>query len=442
MVDRSDPPGRAVTVLGSTPPPMPTRHPLVAVAEDLETLLGEVGQSPAWTLSPGDLRDLLPRLTRVRARVAEVELRVAREADRASVGDDVGATNTPAWCAHATGQRVPTAHGLTRLAARLEDPTHQATRDALAAGLVNLDQARVILEAVEALPADDLGATLVADAEAHLVGLADLDGDLRLDPKALRIAGAKVLEVLAPDLAEEHERQALDAAERRAAATASLTMRPDGHGSMIGKFKIPTLHGQILAKHLNALAAPRHQRSTDSPAGATGEPVTRPLRWGHAFMEYLETRHAAGTPKAGGVAATVVVTMTLESLLGAETAATLDTGDRITAAEARRLACEAGIIPAVLNSRSQILDLGRKTRFHTEPQRIALMLRDGGCAILGCDWPPGMCHAHHPTPWSKGGSTSVDNGILLCPRHHTLAHDHRYQLKTDKHGKVTFSRRT
>lgn len=430
-----------MTVLGSTPPPMPTRHPLVAFAEDLEALLGEVVQSPAWTLSPGDLRDLLPRLTRLRARLVEVELRVAREADRASVGDDVGATNTPAWWAHVTGQRVPAAHGLTRLAESLDDPAHQATRDALAAGRVNLDQARVILDAVEALPVDDLGPALVADAEAHLVGLADLDGALRLDPKALRIAGAKVLEVLAPDLAEEHERRALDAAERRAAATASFTMRPDGHGSMIGKFKIPTLHGQILAKHLNALTAPRHQRST-GPSAAPGERVTRPLRWGHAFMEYLETRDAAGTPKAGGVAATVVVTMTLESLLGAETAATLDTGDRITASEARRLACEAGIIPAVLGSRSQVLDLGRKTRFHAEPQRLALMLRDQGCATVGCDWPPGMCHAHHPTPWSKGGGTSVENGILLCPRHHALAHDHRYQLKTDKHGKVTFSRRT
>jgi len=32
--------------------------------------------------------------------------------------------------------------------------------------------------------------------------------------------------------------------------------------------------------------------------------------------------------------------------------------------------------------------------------------------------------------------------VMLCPRHHTLAHDCRYQLKTDKRGKVTFSRRT
>ena len=142
------------------------------------------------------------------------------------------------------------------------------------------------------------------------------------------------------------------------------------------------------------------------------------------------------------VAATVVVTMTLEALLGVEQAATLDTGERITAGEGRRLACEAGIISAVLGGPSEVLDLGRKSRFHTEPQRLALMLRDQGCATTGCDWPPAMCHAHHTTPWSHGGNTTVHDAVLLCPRHHTLAHDNRYQHKTDKHGHVTFTRRT
>ena len=266
-----------------------------------------------------------------------------------------------------------------------------------------------------------------------------------MDPRALRIAGRKVLEVLAPDLADAHEQALLEAEERQAAATASFSMRPDGHGSMVGRFKIPVLAAEILAKHLNAIAAPRHQRATGQKKPdehATDVPVARPLRWGQAFTEYLETRGKSGTPTAGGVAATVVVTMTLDALLGAEQAATLDTGERITAGEARRLACEAGIIPAVLGGPSQVLVLGRKTRFHSEPQRIALGLQHRGCATTGCDWPPAMCHIHHKTPWSRGGKTSVTNGIPLCPRHHTLAHDNRYQLKTDKHGHVTFSRRT
>jgi len=424
---------------------VPGVHPLVRFADALESLLDESSDTAAWTMTPGELQAVLPRLTRAASRLAEVELRVLREADRASVGDDVGATSTPHWWAHTTGQPIPAARATARLAEQL-DGGHQPLRTALATGRVNVAQARAVLAAVTELP-DDLGPSLMAAAEVHLVGLADLDGDLRLDPKALRVAGRKILEVVAPEIAEAHEQRLLEAEEHQAAASAYVTMHPDGHGSVLGRFKIPVAHGAILGKHLAAIAAPRHQAAAGDIA-AEGAKVARPLRLGAALCEYLETRDATcgGTPRAGGVAATVVVTMTLEQLLGglagSEKAAVLDTGELISAATARRLGCEAGIIPAVLGSRSQTLDLGRKTRFHTEPQRIAMMLRDGGCTAAGCDWPPGMCHAHHKTPWSRGGNTSVADGILLCPRHHTLAHDSRFQMKTDKHGKVTFSRRT
>ena len=413
------------------------------LADALESALDDATGAGAWTMTPGELQAVLPRLTRARSRLVAAELRVLREADRHCVGEDLGASDTPAWWAHVTGQRIPAARAAVALAERL-DIDHEPIRRALGSGRVNTEQARVIVHAVEELPAD-LGAELLTDAEEHLVGLGDLDGETRLDPKALRIAGRKVLEVLAPDIAEAHEAQVLEGEEQQAAATASFTMRPDGHGSVVGRFKIPQLHGAILAKHLNAIAAPRHRRATGAEPGAR---AARPVRWGHAFMEYLETRDATcdGSPKAGGVAATIVVTMTMENLLGArpgsERAALLDTGEPISASEARRLACEAGIIPAVLGSRSQPLDVGRKNRYFTEPQRTALLLRDRGCAAAGCDWPPGMTHAHHLDPWSRGGKTAIDNGILLCPRHHTIAHDARFQLKRDKNGTVSFTRRT
>jgi hypothetical protein len=429
---------------------VPGVHPLVRFVAALESQLDEVADAAAWTMTPAELEAVLPRLTRAAARLAEIELRVLGAADRNDVGDDVGATSTPHWWAVATGQPIPAARAAAVLAEQLESG-HETTRTALAAGRVNLAQARVLLAAVAELP-DDLEPSLKADAEAHLVGLADLDGELRLDPRALRVAGRKILEVVAPEVAEAHEQRLLEAEEHQAAASAYLTMRPDGHGSVLGRFKIPVLHGAILTKHLAAIAAPRHQAATGPVTGTKGARVARPLRLGAALCEYLETRDAAcgGIPKAGGVAAAVVVTMTLEQLLGglagsprgSERAAVLDTGELVSAATARRLGCEAGIIPAVRGSRSQPLDLGRKARFHNETQRVAMMLRDGGCAVLGCDWPPGMCHAHHKTPWSRGGNTSLDDGVLLCPRHHTLAHDTRYQMKTDRHGKVTFSRRT
>jgi len=195
----------------------------------------------------------------------------------------------------------------------------------------------------------------------------------------------------------------------------------------------------MLRKALAALAAPKHVAATDDSAG---EPRSGPERMGRAFCEYVERYPSGRLPAAGGVNASVVVTLDLSTLLGGLRAASLDTGERISAGLARRLACEAGLIPAVLGGRSQVLDLGRRQRFHTESQRIALGLEQGGCTATGCDWPPGRCHAHHDIAWSKGGPTSVADGRLLCPRHHARAHDPTYTVTQVPGGKIAFTRRT
>ncbi|MGI9157527.1 MAG: DUF222 domain-containing protein [Marmoricola sp.] len=163
---------------------------------------------------------------------------------------------------------------------------------------------------------------------------------------------------------------------------------------------------------------------------------------GQAFAEYVERYPTDKLPNAGGVAATVVVTMDLDTLLGGLKSATTDMDADLSASEARRLACEAGIIPVVLGGQSQVLDVGRRARFHPGSHRVAMGVRDKGCTTVGCDWPPGMCHAHHNKEWHKGGHTSVNNGRLLCPRHHAYAHDPEYEMNDAGNGKVTFHRRT
>ena len=166
-----------------------------------------------------------------------------------------------------------------------------------------------------------------------------------------------------------------------------------------------------------------------------------PAGLGHAFCEYVERYPTDRLPQAGGVNATVVVRMTMESLLGdSEQPATLDTGHLITAGQARRLACEAGLIPMVLGRKSQVLDVGREGRL-TKPQRVVLDERDKTCTAVGCDWPAWMCHAHHDIHWSRGGKTDIDNGRLLRPRHHADAHSPTYEMNKTKHGRVTFTRR-
>ncbi len=139
-------------------------------------------------------------------------------------------------------------------------------------------------------------------------------------------------------------------------------------------------------------------------------------------MDLIEHLPREILPSSGGVAATIVVTMRLDQLLDGLGAATLDTGGVVSAAQARRLACEAGIIPMVLGGDSEPLDVGREQRLHTKPMRQAMAVRDGGCVIDGCGRPAAFCEAHHPISWEDGGDTSLENGALLCPYHHHLAH--------------------
>jgi len=99
--------------------------------------------------------------------------------------------------------------------------------------------------------------------------------------------------------------------------------------------------------------------------------------------------------------------MTLQTLLGGLAPATLDTGRLTSAGEARRLASQCGVIPAVLGSRSEVLDLGRTVRLHTPAQRTALRIRHKTCTAEGCTVPAAWCHAHHKTPRSRGGKTTL-----------------------------------
>ena len=88
----------------------------------------------------------------------------------------------------------------------------------------------------------------------------------------------------------------------------------------------------------------------------------------------------------------------------------------------RRIACDALIIPVVLGTDSEVLDIGRAKRLFTPGILRAMWLRDRGCTIAGCTAPPFWADAHHIIHWVDGGDTSLFNGALLCGRHHSIAH--------------------
>ncbi|WP_202875647.1 HNH endonuclease signature motif containing protein [Kribbella speibonae] len=112
-------------------------------------------------------------------------------------------------------------------------------------------------------------------------------------------------------------------------------------------------------------------------------------------------------------------------------------GDVLSAAAIRRLACDAKIIPLVLGSNSEPLDVGRSVRLVTRSMRRALNARDKGCVVCGA--PPVICDAHHLQSWIDGGVTAIHNLALLCRRHHTALHDGHWTI-TITNGKVHVSR--
>ncbi len=409
----------------------PIRVGLSRIADELKT----VRDQPAWSMDPAETREALVEATRLDAQVVR-----ARGPARRPRPDRRGRGRL--GC-HVDGELVGARHpadpgqlrtGRPGSRPRWASEVFEPVRVALAEGRLLVDQAQVIIAAVQALP-EDVDAAIRDDALATLIGYA-----VHHDAKALRILGRRILDVVAPEVGEAHEVKVLEREEREAEAAAVFRMHEDGHGKAHGRFTIPAHVAAQLRQLLLAIAAPKHRASVDGRAPAPGRLSAR--RLGEAFCELVMGYPTAHAPQAGGTSATVVVTMTLETLMGGLKAAQLDTGHRISPGLARRLACRAGIIPAVLGGQSQVLDLGRRTRFHTEPQRIALAIEQGGCTAEGCDWPPGMCHAHHDKPWSSGGDTSVKNGRLLCPRHHTRAHDPTYTTTTITGGKVRFHRRT
>ena len=147
-------------------------------------------------------------------------------------------------------------------------------------------------------------------------------------------------------------------------------------------------------------------------------------------------------PTSGGMNATVTVTMTLETLLGGLSTATMDTGTDLSPGEARRMACAAGIIPVVLGGKSEVLDQGRKRRLFTKPQRHAMAIRQSfRCAAEGCTRPTAWCDAHHLVPWSRGGRTNLGDGVLICARHHTLAHHPDYHVTRQPGPRITITRK-
>ena len=359
--------------------------------------------------------------SRPSAQVAEVDRAIRRlesfkfklvaAADSAGVAKDAGFTGADAWLAKTTTVSRADAARQVALASEL-DSGHDATAEALDAGLVSPEHAAVIVRATGQLP-DGVTAEQRQTVEASLVEKA-----ARFSPDQLRRLARRAIEAVEPDqkIVDAHENELIRSEEQAARAKCSLTLHDNGDGTTTGHFTVPALAAAMLGKVIDAMTAPRRMR--EPAASGLGEAAQdRSFDWRHrrglAFAELLQhlpTDHLH--PK---TAATVVVTIDHTVLAGAMKAAHLDTTSTLSAGEARRLACTAGILPAVLGTKSVALDLGRESRLFSESQRVAKGLEHATCAATGCERPYAWCELHHRRPWARGGRTDLADAIRSAP---------------------------
>lgn len=174
--------------------------------------------------------------------------------------------------------------------------------------------------------------------------------------------------MISRDLADRQEKQQLEEEEDRAEIESWLTLSDNDDGTTSGRFVIPELHRHLLRALLEQLSAPR--RLSRNRAGDLVSDPTVPgggpgLNWserlGAASTELMEHLPTAGWGRSG---MSVTVHVDYAHMLDGLAGAGLDTGTRISAGQARRLACDNGIIPAVLGAEGEVLDLGRERRLH------------------------------------------------------------------------------
>ena len=411
-------------------PPL-DEHPLLRALSAVDEALDDVADLDPAFLPSSDKARAMVRVDRELARLEGLRLRLIAAAD--DVAQERGARSAGMWLALERREGARAGVRAQKLAEALD--RWPGVGAALRAGELNPGQVAVLVDALDALP-PDLDRELVAKAEAQLVADAGHFG-----PRELRVLGRKVLDVVAPEVADREEERLVRAEEERGRREARLTFRPRGDGVTDVIARVPDHVAERLRTYLDAFTAPR--RTPVGPTIGDIALVSLPRRRCEAFCALLEHIPSEGLPIHGGSATSVLVMIDLANLRREMGTAALSSGGLMSATETRRTACTANILPVVLGGAGEVLDLGRSRRLFSPGQRKALAVRDRRCRAEDCDVPPSWCEAHHAgQPWVGGGRTDLRDGVLLCPFHHHRAHDPRWRTDRLPNGDVRFNRRT
>jgi hypothetical protein len=400
---------------------VPHAVPAVEAVRASTAALADVGW---WQCEDRDLTSAVVELEAAQRRIDAARLAVLARVEARGSYADSGAVNATAWLRSATQAHSGKAVAEVKLAVSLGRYPQLAA--ALASGAVSAAQVQVCVKALDALPATT-SAEKMAQAEAFLVEQCAL-----FDPAQLAKLGKHLLHVMDPDGPELLEEE-----EQRAVRQRELQITECAGGVKLRGF-FDTEAAATVMSALGPLSAPL--TGADLPGGRDDRPASQ--RRADAMVELARRALNAGDlPVEGAERPHVTVTMDLATLVAGAHAfgAQLDRGGPLSAEAARRICCDAKVIPVVLGEASQPLDVGRETRTVPRHLRRAVVARDGGCAFPGCDRLPAWCEAHHVQHWSDGGPTCLSNLVLLCKYHHDVIHHTPWRVKLDELGRVCFT---
>jgi len=421
-----------------------------------------------WRLGEAELVSVTGALTQHIVECEALRVRLVADLECRGAAKATGAASTASWLSGTTRMSPGAATDIVKLGQALAESPD--TAEALAAGRISTAHAKVIVGFFAHLP-DGVPAEALPECERYLLDAAATENPVELARRA-----AALRHLLEPVEGSVPDAENIELNEFHASTTLG------GRGMVKADLDAETT--EMLLTALSALSAPQpgadgtaDRRSAGRRrADAFTELLRRYLNSGESAVEGYERPHLSLLIHAADLAsaniadeppaaqpeqvaepeqtsevehtATEPVQATeperpasdrgaYEALFGARpgTPGWMPWLGPISAASARRIACDCELTAILLDDDGVPLNLGRSQRLVSPQQRRALIARDHGCASPGCGRPPAWCQTHHLKHWIDGGTTDLANLILLCGHHHRVTHHDGWDtiLGTDGH---------
>ncbi|CCG04331.1 HNH endonuclease signature motif containing protein [Blastococcus saxobsidens] len=380
---------------------------------ELQSALDALAADDVRSLPPRQQLDEITELLEARNRIDAQLARRVRAAELQQAPEDDGMRSMQSWLrgrgrlsAAAAGQLVRNGRALDHLpalAAAFAEGAVTAEQVAVVAPVVKEDRRTAALAlGVDLADLDEVFTAVAASRDIRQLGRVVQHYLARLDPDGPE-----------PDPTEER----------------GLTLSTFSDGTVVIRGQLDAVGGEKLQAALEAVV------QADRPKG---DLRTRAQQLADALVQLADNQLASGhLPFLRTVKPTVVVTITSTDLFDpapGPASATTAFGSLLSAAKVRQLACDGSVVPVLVDGDGLPLDMGRTKRVYPPHLRRAVELRDDTCVFAGCGAPKYWCEVHHLIHWLFGGETSLENGALLCERHHTNVH-HGFRIERDSQGR-------